>query len=236
MEGGKYMINGSSASSKKLTLEEVKNNPYIDNFIRQTETYLKALGYTDHGYRHVGIVADRCQMLARQLKLSQHDIELAGIAGYAHDMGNFLGRTQHHYWAAMLFSQIFIPAADPVDISRVCQAIVSHDKNDVKIVDKISAILILADKSDVHRDRVVRKDYKGIMGDIHDRVNYAATGNSLKLERLRKQIVLKINIDTSEANPMDYFEIFLERMTFCRVAAEYLGYKFALVINNFKLS
>lgn len=221
---------------KKLTLAEVKANPYVDNFIRKTETYLIALGYTDHGYRHVGIVADRCQMLARQLKLSQHEIELAGIAGYCHDMANFLGRTQHHYWAAMLFSQVFIPAGDPEDISRVSQAIVSHDKDDLKIVDKISAILILADKSDVHHDRVIRKDLKGILGDIHDRVNYAATNNSLKVNPLRKQIILKVTIDTKEASAMDYFEIFTERMSFCRVAAEFLGYKFILVINNFKLS
>jgi len=220
----------------KLTLEEVKGSPYVNNFIKQTETYLTALGYTDHGFRHVNIVADRCVGLARKLGLSAHDVELAGVAGYCHDMGNFLGRTQHHYWAAMLFSQIFIPQADPQDVSRVCQAIVSHDKNEIKIVDKVSAILIIADKSDVHRDRVVRKDFKGIMGDIHDRVNFAATSNSLRINRLRKQIVLKVVIDTKEANTMDYFEIFSERMSFCRVAAEYLGYRFVLIINNFKLS
>lgn len=220
----------------KITLEEVKKNPYVDNFIRQTETYLTALGYTDHGPRHIGIVSDRCIGLARQLGLSAHDIELAGVAGYCHDMGNFLGRTQHHYWASMLFSQIFIPEKDPQDISRICQAIVSHDKDEIKIVDKISAILIIADKSDVHRDRVVRKDFKSIMGDIHDRVNFAATSNSLKINKIRKQIVLKITIDTKEANTMDYFEIFSERMSFCRVAAKFLGYKFVLIINNFKLS
>jgi len=220
----------------KLTLAEVKSNQFVNNFIKQTETYLTALGYTDHGFRHINIVSNRCESLARNLGLSAHDVELSGIAGYCHDMGNFLGRTQHHYWAAMLFSQIFIPATDPQDVSRVSQAIVSHDKNEIKIVDKISAILIIADKSDVHRDRVVRKDYKGIMGDIHDRVNFAATNNSLKINKIRKQIELKISIDTKEANTMDYFEIFSERMSFCRVAAEYLGYKFVLIINNFKLS
>ena len=220
----------------KLTLEDVKKNPYVDNFIRQTEIYLKALGYTDHGYRHVGIVSDRCQMLARQLRLSQHEIELAGIAGYCHDMGNYLGRTQHHYWSAMLFTQIFIPQADPSDVSRVAQAMVSHDKDEIKIVDKLAAILILADKSDVHRDRVVNKDFRSISKDIHDRVNYASTSNSLKVNPLRKQIILKVSIDIKEANPMDYFEIFSERMSFCRVAAKYLGYKFVLIINNFKLS
>ncbi len=220
---------------ESLTLDKVKANPYIDNFIKQTDKYLIALGYTDHGPRHVNIVADRCMMLARQLKMNQHEVELAGIAGYCHDMGNFLGRTQHHYWAAMLFSQIFIPSVEPGDISRVCQAIVSHDKDDLKIVDKITAVLILADKSDVHRDRVI-VNKKDLRDDIHDRVNYAATSNSLKVNNLRKQIVLKVNIDTKDAQPMDYFEIFSERMSFCRLAAKFLGYKFVLIINNFKLS
>ncbi len=220
---------------KKLTLAEVKANPYINEFIQQTEKYLIALGYTDHGYRHLDIVADRCLMMAQKFGLSKHDGELAAIAGYCHDMGNFLGRTQHHYWASMLFSQIFIPDYDPSDISRVSQAIVSHDKDDLKIIDKISAVLILADKSDVHQSRVISENKKGEM-DIHDRVNYAAQSNELKINRLLKQVVLKIKIDNKMAKPMDYFEIFSERMSFCRVAAEFLGYRFVLVINNFKLS
>ncbi|MFA5124477.1 MAG: HD domain-containing protein [Patescibacteria group bacterium] len=222
---------------KNLTLEEVKANPYVDDFIRQTEKYLIALGYTDHGYRHVNIVSERCRGLAKQLGLVKKDQELAAIAGYCHDMGNYLGRTQHHYWAAMLFSQIFIPQnVNPDDIARITQAIVSHDKDELKIVDKISAILVLADKSDVHRSRVIGREIQARGEDIHDRVNYAATGNSLKVNRLLKQIVLKIQIDTQEAKPMDYFEIFSERMSFCRLAAEFLGCKFVLIINNFKLS
>lgn len=221
---------------KKLTLADVKSNPYVDNFIRQTEKYLIALGYTDHGFRHVGIVSQRCMDLAKQLGLSQHDQELAGIVGYCHDMANFLGRTQHHYWAAMLFSQIFIPEYEPEDVSRVCQAIVSHDKDDLKIVDKLSAVLILADKSDVHRSRVIDSDAKDFDQDIHDRVNYAATGNSLTVDKKKKYVTLKIQIDTKQAEPIDYFEIFIDRMSFCRLAAEFLGYKFVLVINNFRLS
>src|SRR3989339_1356068 len=115
----------------KLTLEGVKKNIFVDNFIRQTEVYLKALGYTDHGFRHVNIVADRCMMLAQQLKLSRHEIDLAGIAGYCHDMGNYLGRTQHHYWAAMMFSHCYInDAKNPANVSKIMQAIVSHDKDD----------------------------------------------------------------------------------------------------------
>jgi uncharacterized protein len=220
---------------KKITLAEVKANSYVNEFIKQTDKYLIALGYTDHGFRHLDIVADRCLMMADKFGLSKHEGQLAATAGYCHDMGNFLGRTQHHYWAAMLFSQIFIPEYEPSDISRVSQAIVSHDKNDLKIMDRIAAVLILADKSDVHQSRVINTNRQVEM-DIHDRVNLAAQDNQLKINKPKKQVILKIKINPQIAKPMDYFEIFSERMSFCRIAAEFLGYRFVLIINDFKLS
>jgi len=152
-------------------------------------------------------------------------------------MGNFLGRTNHHYFGASLFSQIFLnQIEDPSDLSTIMQAITSHDKNELKLVNKISAILILADKSDVHRTRVKNKDIKKIKEDIHDRVNYSVTKNDFKVNKNKKEIALKLKVDTKITKPLEYFEIFTERMTYCRLAAEYLNYKFVLIINNFKLS
>lgn len=220
----------------ELTLKEVKKNPQVNNFVEQTEKYLNSLGFTDHGFRHVNIVADRARSLAKAIGLPARDQELSAIAGYCHDMGNFLGRTQHHYWAAMLFSQIFSDRCDAGDLSRVMQAITSHDKDELKLVDKIAAILILADKSDVARSRVQAKNIKKIRFDIHDRVNYAAIGNKLNVNRKSKEISLNIRIDTKISKPLEYFEIFVGRMTFCRLAAQYLGYKFILTVNDFKLS
>ncbi|MEI6288559.1 MAG: HD domain-containing protein [bacterium] len=221
----------------QLTFKQVKENPVVNNFIEQTEKHMDAMGYTDHGFRHTNIVADRAQSLAKKIGLSAREQELTAIAGYCHDMGNFLGRTQHHYWASMLFFQIFGHDADNInEVSTIMQAIASHDKDEIKLVSKISALLILADKSDVHRSRVKTKDLIMIRQDIHDRVNYAATDNQLLVNNRRKEIELKIKIDTSFAQPVEYFEIFIDRMTFCRLAASYLGYKFVLVINNSKLS
>jgi len=220
----------------KLTLSEVKNNPQIINFIQQTEKYLNALGYTDHGFRHLDIVVERAIQIAKSIGLPQRQGELAAIAGYCHDMGNFLGRSQHHYWAAMLFSQVFIGQLAADELSTIMQAIVSHDKNELKLVNKVSAILILADKSDVHRSRVISAERGHFHQDIHDRVNYASTWNKLEIDRRKKQIILKIKIDAQVAEPIDYFEIFIDRMTFCRSAAKFLGYQFVLIINNFKLS
>ncbi|MCD4705123.1 HD domain-containing protein [bacterium] len=220
-----------------ITLKQIKQNPKTKEFINQTEVYLDALSYTDHGERHLNIVADRARKIARHLNLSVHEQELAAIAGYCHDMGNFLGRTQHHYWSSFLFSQVFMSEINnPNDITSIMQAIASHDKNELKIVNKITACLILADKSDVHRTRVKEKNMNKIKTDIHNRVNYSVTKNDFKINKNKKQIILKLNIDTKITKPMDYFEIFLERMTFCKEAAKFLKYDFVLIINNFKLS
>lgn len=219
-----------------ITLKEVKENEKIKEFISQTEKYLNALGYTDHGQRHVNIVSDRARKIARTLELSKEEEESSAISGYCHDMGNFLGRDNHNFWSALLFSQIYINEIDPRSLSSIMQAIAGHDKDELKINNNIMACLILADKSDVHRTRVKEKNIKKIAEDIHDRVNYAVINNDLKISKKNRQIILKLVIDTKITEPMDYFEIFLDRMIFCRKAADYLKYKFVLIINNFKLS
>ena len=219
-----------------LTLDEVKNNPKIQDLIKQTEIYLDGLGYTDHGLRHINLVSDRAGSIARKIGMNKRDQSLSAISAYCHDMGNFLGRTQHHYWAALLFSQIFLNQTDnPNDVSTIAQAIVSHDKDELKIVNKVSAVLILADKSDVHRTRVRTDKIKRMEMDIHDRVNYAVVSNDLIVDTKKKMITLKLKLDTRMSSPLEYFEIFTERMTYCRLAAEFLKYKFGLVINEFKL-
>lgn len=221
----------------ELKLQDVKKNPKIQSFVSQTEKYLDNLGFTDHGHRHLEIVSSRAIKLAKEMGLSQKDQELAGITAYCHDMGNFLGRAQHHYWSAMLFSQVYLHEVENTnDVSTIMQAIVSHDKDELKLNSKIAAILILADKSDVHRDRVRDKRASNIKEDIHDRVNYSVTDNDFKINKQKKEIVLKLKLDIKVTEPIEYFEIFLERMTFCRRAAQYLKYKFVLIINDFKLS
>ena len=220
----------------ELTLKQIKQDPRLNSFIDQTEKYLKALGYTDHGRRHLDIVSDRAKKIANKLGLNQHDQETAAIAAWCHDMGNFLGRTQHHYWGAMLFSQCFINQTNPDDVTKITQAIVSHDKDDLKIVDKVTACVIIADKSDVHRLRVLNKNMKEIKADIHDRVNYAVTDNRLNIDKQKKTITLALKLDTKFTDIIDYFSIFVERMNYCQKAAAYLGYTFHLQINNTKLA
>jgi len=219
----------------KLTLEQVKNNPYVKEYIKQTEIALRALGFTEHGQRHSDLVSKRAYFLAQKIGLSKEQRELAAIAGYLHDFGNFLGRNQHHYWGALLASQIFGNKLDPKNLSILIQAIANHDKYEMKFTSKVSAILVLADKSDVHFTRVVEPNGDQIKADIHDRVNFATKENKIEVDKKEKKIKLELKIETDICPVMEYFEIFTERMAYCREAANYLGYSFNLVINNFNL-
>ena len=216
-----------------LSFAQVKKNQEILGFIKATEKTSRELGYTDHGLRHAQLVADRARTIALETGLSKGEQELAAISGFCHDMGMFLGRTQHHYWGALLFSQVFLDKMPIEDLITIMQAIVNHDKEEIKILNKISAVLILADKADVHRSRVLEKNLMKIQRDIHDRVNYGA--EEVKLRFSKKEILLKLKVDTKFVPVMEYFEIFTPRMAYCRSAAQYLGYKFGLEINNFKL-
>ena len=216
-----------------ITLKKIQADQRINTFIDHTDHYLKALSYTDHGRRHLKIVSDRARQIAADIGLNKKDQELAAISGWCRDMGNFMGRTQHHYWGAMLFSQCYINDIDDHDaLTKIIKAITSHDKDELKLVDKITACLIIADKSDVHRSRVLKKSLPAIKKDIHDRVNYAVTSNKLEINKKNKTIILSLLLDTKFTDMMDYFSIFIERMNYCQKAASYIGYEFKLKINK----
>jgi len=218
-----------------LTLSQVKKNPYLLEFVKQTEKRLCVLKYTNHGLDHIDLVAARARTLAKEVGLNKEDQELAAIAAFSHDVGNFLSRTYHHYLGSMVFQQLFQKDFTPVELAKIMQAIVNHDKDEMEFTDPISAVVILADKSDVRRSRVTIRDQKFIQEDIHNRVNFATEYNKLDIETRAKRIVLRLKIDVKFVPIMEYFEIFTERMVYCRKAAQCLGYKFGLVINDFKL-
>lgn len=219
-----------------FTFSQIKDNKQILEFINKTQKALTSLAFTEHGLRHAVLVADRSRNIARELNLSKRDQELSGIAGFCHDIGNFIGRTQHHYWGALLFHQVFGNEENIQDVVTVMQAIANHDKGEeMKLGSSISAIVVLADKSDVCRERVLEKDANKIKNDIHDRVNFAVTDSKLKIDKKKKRIILTLKIDTNFTPIMDYFEIFTDRMIFCRDSARYLGYEFGLVMNQTKL-
>jgi uncharacterized protein len=217
------------------TISDVKNNPQILNFIKETESSMKALDYTNHGLRHADLVSERAKQIIKNIGFTPRMAELAAISGFCHDIGNFMTRTYHHYYGALLFHQIFQDKLEPEEMSMIMQAIANHDKEEMNFTNPISAALVLADKSDVDRSRVTETNIEKIKTDIHDRVNYATRDSKIKIDKKKKRITLALKIDTNFCPIIEYFEIFTERMVFCRKAAEFLGYNFGLVINKFRL-
>ncbi len=221
-----------------ITLEQIKSNPYIKELILRTDQNIQTKGYTEHGFRHAELVSTIARNVAIKIGLSKQDQELVAIAGYLHDIGNFLHREDHYGWSVTLvYPILFSLKMPPDDMVTVLNAIYSHDQPSSEIFNPIAAVLILADKSDVHRSRVPLKDVNpyALKSDIHTRVNYAVTRSFLRVEKETKEIVLELDIDTAVTPLMEYFEAFIDRMSHCRKAAEYLGLKFSLVMNGHKV-
>ena len=221
---------------KAVSLEDVKKNPQILEFIKQTEMAMKALQYTNHGLRHSNVVSGRAIEIAEAIGLDKRTAELSAIAGFCHDMGNFMTRSLHHHFGALLFSQVFMSEFEPHELAMIMQAIANHDKYEMNFVNNTSAVLVLADKSDVERSRVTSDDMNYIKGDIHNRVNYATEKSDVDIDTAKKRINLILTIDTKFCPVIEYFEIFTDRMVFCRQAAKFLGYEFGLIINDFQIA
>lgn len=217
-----------------ITLEDVEKNEEVKAFIEGAQKQIKALGYTEHSYRHIGIVSRRTGEILQKLGYDEKTIELGKIAGYLHDIGNVVNRTDHAHSGAILSYGILKDMGMPLeDITEIVSAIGNHDEATGTAVSAISAAVILADKSDAHRDRVVNTNMSTF--DIHDRVNYAVTESELEINADEKKIILKMNIDTQICPVLDYFEIFMDRTMMSKYAAKYLNVRFELVINGTKL-
>jgi len=217
-----------------VRFEDVKNNPEIAAYIRKADEALGALGYTDHAFAHVTKTAKMAGQLLRDLGYDERTAELGEIAGYLHDIGNVINRSDHsHSGALMAFRLLNVMEMDPEEVATIICAIGNHDEGTGFPVNEVAAALILADKSDVRRSRVRTKEECAF--DIHDRVNYAVVDGSLTLQLDERALVLTLDIDTEICPVMDYFEIFLERMLLCRRSANFFNLNFGLVINGTKL-
>jgi metal-dependent HD superfamily phosphatase/phosphodiesterase len=217
-----------------VTLAEIKEDAFVKAYIAQADKHMEAIGFTEHGFRHADLVSHIAMNVLRRLGYSVREAELAGIAGYLHDIGNAVGRNLHAVSAAMMTQTVLSRLGmAPEEIVAVMNALGNHEEQYGMATSPIGAAVILADKTDVHRSRVREPDLK--TEDIHDRVNLAAQRSFLRVDGERKLIELEIDIDTSISQVMEYFEIFLSRMVICRRAAEFLGCQFGLVINGVKL-
>ena len=214
-----------------ITYSEIKNNEDIRTYVKEADASLAALGFTEHSFAHVTRVAETAGEILATLGFDERTCELARIAGFLHDIGNLVNRVEHSQSGAVMAFRILDKLGMPAeDIADVVTAIGNHDEGTAVPVNAISAALFLADKSDVRRTRVRNHDLSTF--DIHDRVNYSVSKYSLTISEDKTEICLALEIDTQYSSVTDYFEIFLTRMILCRKAAERLGLKFRLTIND----
>mgnify|MGYP003364861942 FL=1 len=217
-----------------MTYQEIKKNEEVRVYLKKGNDNLGVLGYTDHSEAHCTVVAERAGLILKKLEYPEETIELAKIAGFMHDIGNAVNRSRHAEYGAILANELL----KGTDLSledriTIMSAIGNHDESTGGATDPVSAALIIADKTDVRRNRVRDKDRAAF--DIHDRVNYAVTEAKLKINKEKKLISLNLQIDESICTMYEYFDIFLGRMMMCRGAAEILNMKFRLTANGSKV-
>lgn len=224
--------NGAAANGYKLiTIEDLRRDPEVVAFLQAANTSMKALGYTEHGQRHAGLVGNIAENVLDHLGYDPRVPQLANVAGYLHDIGNAIHRQNHALSGSLMAWGILKRMGmSPAECALVMNAIGNHEEERGTATTPVAAAIIIGDKADVHRSRVQNPRMEDF--DIHDRVNYAAKRSFVRVKPDEKSISLELEIDTHYAAVIEYFEIFLSRMTMMRQACEFLGCKYRLIIND----
>ena len=220
--------------AQPITLEDIKARHDVQTYIKRADENMEAIGYTEHGFRHATVVSERARSIMTSLGRDPREAELAGIAGYLHDIGNVAARAEHGQIAVMLVYNLLTEMGmPPEELAEIMSGVGNHEEQYGDPFGAVAAAVIIADKSDVARSRV--RDIHPSRYDEHDRVNYATISSSLIVNHERTLISLSLETDTTIAPIMEYFELFLSRMVMSRRAALRLGCEFELMINGTKL-
>lgn len=212
-------------------LTALQSDEVVSAFLKLSDQFLAAQGFTEHGFRHANLVGRIGHNVLRHLGADPDLCELAAISGYLHDVGNVASRMNHGLTSAWVaYDALRRLEVDPYRIGLVLSAVGNHEEQYGSSVGPVGAAVILADKADVHRSRV-RKG-ADTQADIHDRVNDAVTHSFLRVDREASTITLELELDTDRSTVLEYFEIFLDRMIMCRRAARTLGCEFRITANG----
>lgn len=215
-------------------LQRLQHDDTVSAFIKLADQFLGQLGFTEHGFRHANLVGRIAHNVLLHLGADDELCELAAIGGYLHDVGNVVSRANHGLSGAWIaYDALKRLELDPYRIGLVLSAIGNHEEQYGSAIGPVGAAVILADKADVHRSRVRRE--ADIAGDIHDRVNDAVTSSFLRVDADAATITLELELDTERSTVIEYFEIFLDRMIMCRMAARTLGCEFRITANGHHL-
>lgn len=219
---------------RRVSYGEVVGSPKVRKLIDGANAVMLAMGYTEHGHRHVAEVARMTEAILRGVGAPEREVELGLIAAHLHDVGNIVSRFNHPlHGGAIAFTLLNEMGMDVAEMAPILGAIGNHEELSGVPVSRMSAALIIADKSDVHRSRVQNPVLESF--DIHDRVNYAVQSNRIEMCPEDGTVCLNLTIDPAQATLMEYFEIFLHRMILCRRSASLLGLRFCLDINGVRL-
>lgn len=215
--------------------DEVKKNREALIYLNQADENFKALGYTEQGILHAEFTAQQVYNILSKLNYSSVDIDIAMTAGFLHDIGCCISYKDHAQNGTFITNKILskMNVENEVKI-RILSIIGSHEDTDLDMfpISEIAAAVTIADKTDVRRQRVIKTDFKYF--DQYDRVHYAVIKNNIEVINSEKAIKLELTIDESICSVLEYFELFLSRINFCKKAAGKLGLRFDLYINQIK--
>jgi uncharacterized protein len=215
-------------------LDRLQRDPVVSSFLKLSDQFLAAQGFTEHGFRHANLVGRIAYNVLHHLGADDELCELAALAGYLHDIGNVVTRANHGLSSAWVaYDALRRLDVDPYRIGLVLSAVGNHEEQYGSSIGPVGAAVILADKADVHRSRVRPGADTDI--DIHDRVNDAVTHSFLRVDAQAATITLELELDTNRSTVIEYFEIFLDRMIMCRRAARTLGCEFRITANGVPL-
>ena len=213
-----------------ITLQDIQQNESIRALVSAGNRYLAAMGFTDHGPRHLGYVSRTASQLLHTLGYSPREVELAAIAGWVHDVGNSVNRHDHGPNGAVLLFPILREAGmDVTDAVEIITAVGNHEEHSGFVSSPVSAALAIADKSDAHKSRV--RNGKPDPTDIHDRVNFSIQQNRVTVDADRRVIRHELTMDDT-SSVLEFLSIYMSRITMCEQAAAFLGQRFELCING----
>ena len=98
-----------------LKYQEILNNKEINAYLKKGDANLGMMGFTDHSKAHCIQVSHRAGKILEKLGYSKHDVELAKIAGYMHDIGNAINRTHHAEYGALLANDLLKETNMPME-------------------------------------------------------------------------------------------------------------------------
>lgn len=216
----------------KIKYEDIVNNDLVKKCIERADAAYLPRGGKEHGFPHATHVADMTRMILDAIGLTESNVELGAIAGYLHDIGYMINENAHEENGAAVAHRLLEKLnVDSDDISQIVTAIENCEGEGASPVSNITAALIIADAADLRRERV-RKTSPAVFSK-GDKANYYAAQARLEVDR--EDIKLNIETQPNHCSVMDYFEFVMDRMILCKRAAEKLGLKFVLIINDRKM-